>query len=65
MSMKQRQFDLDAWELCRRFGQPGSQQFAEECLKFGYSLGLHDATAAIRHANDKVAEKKARSNQPS
>lgn len=47
-----------------KFGQPGQVAFAQRCMEFGYSLALKDAADAVREANDKVAETKAKSNQP-
>ena len=58
-------FDIDAFELMRRYGHPGDLPLAKEALKHGYQIGLKDATDALRAANDKVAAVKERSNAPS
>lgn len=65
--MKQRtsfDFQLHAYTLTVKFGQPGQVDFAQRCMEFGYSLGLRDATDAVREANNKVAETKAKANLP-
>lgn len=62
--MKQRDFQLDAWELCRQMGCPGDVAIVKKAMEFGYSAGIKDSTDELRKANDRIAEVKQRSNAP-
>lgn len=62
--MTKRDFQNDAWELTRQYGQPGDVAIVKRAMEFGYSLGIKDSTDELRKLGDKIKEEKERSNAP-
>lgn len=62
--IKPRDFQLDAWEIARRYGQPGDVAIAKKAIEFGYALGIKDATERLAVTRKKIADDKERSNAP-
>lgn len=62
--IKPRDFQLDAWEIARRYGQPGDVAIAKKAMEFGYALGIKDATERLALLRDKIKTDKNKSNSP-
>lgn len=62
--MKQRDFTLDAYELCRRFQSPGHLELSIASQKHGYQLGLLDATEELKKLRLEIVRMKERANSP-
>lgn len=61
--MKPRDFKLDSWWICTKYGYPGSVPVVEKGMAHAYALGIADATNELREALDREAERKRRSNE--
>lgn len=62
--MKQRDFKLDAYELCRQHQSPGHLELAVAAQKHGYQLGLLDATKRFKEVADQIREEREKSARP-
>lgn len=62
--IKPRDFQLDAWEMARRHGQPGDVAVIKKGMEWAYGIGLKDATEELAELRKKIAEDKERSNAP-
>lgn len=62
--LKPRDFQLDAWELCRQFGAPGDVPVIKKAMEFGYALGIKDATERLAELTKQTKEERERSSRP-
>lgn len=62
--LKPRDFQLDAWEIARRYGQPGDVAVVKKGMEHAYALGIKDATEELAKLRERIKTEKERSNAP-